>query len=114
MPQLFVRLYAVCADASETTSAKEALLQALADFEPSLRNPPYRYYKIPGYVGFDIDLATATVKAYDALQARSAAGWYLIEDVYYSSAVWNWTEGLVFLHPNVRWAEIQFDTYTRP
>lgn len=104
---LALRLYAECVSEAEARALLAGLLGALAAYRPRAAAAPARYWKIPEWFGFEVDLEDASQASFDAVVALAAGGWHHGGDAHDRSSVWNHSEGSAFLVPQVRWAEVQ-------
>ncbi|HYJ79125.1 MAG TPA: hypothetical protein VEW03_05975 [Longimicrobiaceae bacterium] len=79
---------------------------ALATVERALVE---QYWKIPAYWEITLHLrpAGSPVDLFERLLGLAAAGWTLGDAGDDRWAVWNWSPGVEFLTPRIRWAELQ-------
>lgn len=68
-----------------------------------------QYWKIPEYweIALHLRPAGSPLELFERLHALVAGGWTLGDPGSHRWAVWNWSPGVEFLTPRVRWAEIQ-------
>ena len=107
---LLIILYSDCPDAVTAGKHAGALLDALARLLPhcdvSLREPPTRYWKIPQYFGFDLELAQAGPAELHRLIDSCPGNWWICADDTNPEAVWNAGEGPALLIAEARWVQL--------
>ena len=109
MEEIFIRLYADCADACVAQDIAQSLLVRLHAHAPLLAKAPYRYWKMPELYGFELTLGQASQAVFERLVASPAQHWEHAGDQHDRSSVWNPApNGEHFLIPQARWAEVQF------
>lgn len=107
--EIFIRLYADCADAPMAQGIAASLLARLRDHAPSLVQAPCPYWKMPQLYGFELMLGQSSEVVFQQLIASPALHWAHAGDEHDRSSVWNPAkDGAHFLIPQARWAEVQF------
>jgi hypothetical protein len=75
-------------------------------FGLNLRALPYQFWKMPELFEFVLDLFPARVDTLRDVMPQAPQGWVVLSKYQDRSAVWNQSSGMVFLIPEVRWAEL--------
>jgi hypothetical protein len=105
--KMFARIYAQCGSERESVSINQELMQALSDYGAVAVEQPVVYWKISEYYGFRFRFAVTTDEAFEGLMSLASGAWFQINSSRERSAVWNYTDNIQFLIPEVRWAELQ-------
>jgi hypothetical protein len=104
--QLLLRTMVAAADPTQALALQARLMRRLQAWAPQAERPPERYWKIPQWVELTLGLAPATPASVDQLLAMQTQGWSVYGDEYDRSAVWNAAPGVVWLLPELQWAEL--------
>lgn len=103
---LMIRALAECDSPEAAAELAPRLLQATAQWLAVEPSPPERYWKMPELYEFTLVLAPPSDVTFAEVIASAPSGWTHSEPDDDRSSVWNREEGVVFLLPEVRWAEV--------
>ena len=105
--RLFLRLFADCKDAEIASTISQLLCSALSPLAAKVFSSPKQYWKIPTQFEFTFTFTPPTEDAFQKLISLASLGWHLSDTDSEPCAVWNRTNGSVFLIPEVSWANIE-------
>ncbi|MBE9061736.1 hypothetical protein [cf. Phormidesmis sp. LEGE 11477] len=102
--KLNIRLYAKCKDKIQATILQRNLLSKLLEYKSCVGTASTQYWKIPKYFSFEFYISEDVQSVYSTLVSQPQAGWTQVNS---NCSVWNHSGELIFLMPEIRWAEVE-------
>jgi hypothetical protein len=104
---LFLRLYADCETSEQAQGIAGRICLALHHLSPSELAPPTPYWKVSHQFEFTYTLKPPTSLSFRSIIEASSGGWSQQEAGLEESAVWSRQGDLVFIEPEVNWANVE-------
>ena len=105
--RLFLRVFANCESAQVALGLAQRLALAVSRVGLEQASRPRQYWKLPHLYEFTYARSPATTGSFQDVVSGSPGGWEHSSCGSELSSVWNRSADLVFLVPEVSWAEVQ-------